>query len=63
MSDNTKVVVWSCNSKKDRQFNGQKIKDNKQTMVDITLHKKLKPILHKPTHNKDDIRCSGIVNR
>jgi len=37
--EDTKLVIWSRNSKRDNSYHGQK---TKQTMVDTLLHKKLK---------------------
>jgi hypothetical protein len=44
-TDNTRVKRKRT---KDRQYNGQKKKDKGHTMVDKTLHRKLKIEEHKP---------------
>ena len=37
-----KVVIQSCKSKKDRQYNDQRLKKKGQTMIYKTLHRQLK---------------------
>ena len=40
--EDTKGVIWNCNSKKDGQHNGQQEKDKQTTVIYKTLHRKLK---------------------
>jgi hypothetical protein len=40
----TKEIIRSRKSKKDRQYNGKKKKPNKQTTTYRTLHRKLKDL-------------------
>jgi len=54
-------VIRSCNSKMNRQYNGQKETMKKsQAMLEITLHRKLK-INMKATKTRNDLICSGKV--
>jgi len=45
MFEDTKGVIKSSTSKKDRQYNGQKRNDKGQTMICKTLHRRLKIVL------------------
>ena len=46
--EDTKVVIRSCKTKKDRQHNGQRKRTKEQTTIYKTLHRKLKIEQHEP---------------
>jgi len=59
-----KGVIRICQSKKDRQHNGQKKKKPKaQTMINKPLHRKLKIKQHEQHYMKigGEFGCSGMV--
>ena len=56
----TKGVIKSRESRKDRQHNGQKKSMKGQTMIYKTLHRKLKIKQHEPPlKTGDELMCSG----
>ena len=61
--ENTKGVIKSRKSKKDRQYNGQQKYDKQKTNNNLqTQHRKLKIEEHELYKTQDELRCCGKVN-
>ena len=56
----TKGVIRCHNSKKDRQYNGQKKGTKKQIMIYKTQHRQLK--IEQYEHQGDELMISGLVS-